>query len=90
MKAMYKRTILFIALIISILSARADDSIKVSSGDLKALMQRIERLEQAEQNRQKLGYTDATTGASRQVPKDTVKTDTAKIDNSKPQMKNLK
>ncbi len=73
---MYKRTILFIALIVSTLCAQAEDSIKVSAADLKALMQRVERLEQAQAHPNKRGYVDAVSGASKQLPEDTTKTET--------------
>ena len=74
---MYKRTIIFILLILCALGVRAEDSIKVSATDLKALMQRVERLEQAQANPNKLGV-DAVSGASQQIPKDTIKPDTIK------------
>ena len=51
----------------------AEDSIKVSSADLQSLMQRVERLEQAQANPNKLGYVDGVTGATKQMPKDTAK-----------------
>ena len=53
---MRRQTFLFIALIMSVLCAHADDSIKVSSADLKALTQRVERLEQAQAHPNKKGY----------------------------------
>ncbi|MCR5049672.1 MAG: hypothetical protein K6A36_01155 [Paludibacteraceae bacterium] len=73
----------FILLIVCTLCANAEDSIKVSRNDLKALLQRVERLEQAQAHPYKLGYTDAMTGASTQMPKDTVKTDSTKVKASK-------
>lgn len=42
---MYKRLFFSICLTVSVLVARADDSIKVSSADLQALMSRVEKLE---------------------------------------------
>ena len=52
---MRRQTILFIVLIVCVLSARAEDSIKVSAADLQALMQRVERLEQKADHPNKLG-----------------------------------
>ena len=45
---MRRQIILFITLVLCTLGVRADDSIKVSSADLQTLMQRVERLEQAQ------------------------------------------
>ena len=75
-----KRLILFIALIFSTLCVRADDSIKVSSADLQALIERVERLEQKTEHPNNLGYVDATTGASKRVQstEDRVQTDSVK------------
>ena len=64
---MYKQTIISILLILCALGVRAEDSIKVSATDLKALMQRVERLEQAQANPNKLGYVDGVTGATQRV-----------------------
>ena len=74
---MYKQTIISFLLILCALGVRAEDSIKVSATDLQALMQRVERLEQAQANPNKLGV-DAVSGASQQIPKDTIKPDTIK------------
>lgn len=68
---MKQRIVFFIALIISALGVRAEDSIKVSAADLQALIQRVERLEQQAENPNKLGV-DAVAGATKQ------ETDTAK------------
>jgi hypothetical protein len=68
-----RQTIIAIALILCVLCLHAEDSIKVSAADLQALMQRVERLEQAQTHPNKLGYVDGLTGASKQVPKDTIK-----------------
>ena len=73
-----RRTIIAIALIVCVLCVHAEDSIKVSAADLQSLMQRVERLEQAQTHPNKLGYTDAVSGASQQIPKDTIKPDTIK------------
>ena len=75
-----QRIIFFIALIFSALCVRADDSIKVSSADFQALIERVERLEQKAEHPNELGYVDATTGASKRVPADTIANDTAKIE----------
>ncbi len=69
---MRRRTILFISLICCELTSFAEDSIKVSAADLQALMERVERLEQKAEHPNKLGL-DAVSGATKQVPKDTVK-----------------
>ena len=83
---MYKRIIAIIMLISCVLGMRAEDSIKVSAMDLKALLQRVERLEQAQKDKmhgakqsQQMGMVDAVTGATRPTPKDTLKKDTAKV-----------
>ena len=71
----------------------------MSATDLQALMQRVERLEQAQAHPNKLGYVDGVTGATRQNEKptpnpslkgredsikiDTTRTDTTKVDKSK-------
>ena len=60
-------------MILCTLCVRAEDSIKVSSADLQALMQRVERLEQAQAHPNKRGYVDGVSGATRQVPQDTTK-----------------
>ena len=73
-----RQTIIAIALIVCVLCVHAEDSIKVSAADLRSLMQRVERLEQAQAHPNKLGYTDAVSGASQQIPKDTIKPDTIK------------
>ena len=73
-----RQTIISILLILCALGAQAEDSIKVSATDLKALMQRVERLEQAQAHPNKLGV-DAVSGASQQIPKDTIKPDTTKV-----------
>ena len=52
---MRKRIILFITLILCTLCVRAEDSIKVSSADLQALMQRVEWLERAQAHPNKWG-----------------------------------
>ena len=80
---MYKQTIISILLILCALGVRAEDSIKVSATDLQALMQRVDRLEQAQANPNKLGV-DAVSGASQQIPKDTIKPDTTKVEPQKP------
>lgn len=77
-----RQTIISIVLILSALCVHAEDSIKVSASDLQALMQRVERLEQAQAHHNKLGYVDGVTGATKQMPKDTIKTDTAKVEKS--------
>ena len=64
---MYKQTIISILLISCAICAHAEDSIKVSAADLQALMQRVERLEQAQANPNKLGYVDGVTGATQRV-----------------------
>ena len=73
---MKRQAIILIALILCVLGAHAEDSIKVSAADMQALIQRIERLEQKTANPNNLGYVDGATGASKQVPKDTTVTDT--------------
>ena len=80
---MHKQTIISILLILCALGVRAEDSIKVSATDLQALMQRVERLEQAQAHTNKLGYVDGVTGATRPVPKDTIKPDTIKVESQK-------
>ena len=72
---MYRQIIVTILLILSALYVFAEDSIKVSASDLQSLMQRVERLEQAQAHPQKLGYTDGVTGATRYTPKDTTTVD---------------
>jgi len=62
-----RRIIISILLIICVLSAHAEDSIKVSAADLQTLMQRVERLEQAQANPNKSGYVDGVTGATKRV-----------------------
>ena len=52
---MYRQTIVCISLILCVLSARAEDSIKVSAADLQALIQRVERLEQRDSVSQQVG-----------------------------------
>ena len=81
---MKRQTILFIALIACVLGAYAGDSIKVSAADLQALMERVERLEQAQAHPHKGGYTDAVSGASKL--NDTVQTDTARVESQKPKV----
>ena len=60
---MRRLKICFILLIACVLSAQAEDSIKVSAADLEALVRRVERLEQQTASPNKLGV-DATTGAT--------------------------
>ena len=81
---MKRQAILFIALIACVLGAYAGDSIKVSAADLQALMQRVERLEQAQAHPNNMGYTDAVSGASKL--NDTVPTDTTKVESRKPKV----
>jgi hypothetical protein len=69
---MRKRTILFILLILCVLGLHAEDSIKVSATDLQALMQRVERLEQAQAHPQKRGYVDGVTGATKRSGRFTI------------------
>ena len=66
------RIIVFIVLISCVLASFAEDSIKVSAADLQALMERVERMEQKADHPNKLGV-DAVSGATKKVPKDTVK-----------------
>jgi len=73
---MRRQIILFISLIFCVLSAYADDSIKVSAADLQQLIQRIERLEQKSDHPQNLGV-DAVSGATRRV--DSTAMDTVKV-----------
>ena len=63
---MYRQTIVAILLILSALCVCAEDSIKVSASDLQALMQRVERLEQAQTHPQKMGYADSVGSVTRQ------------------------
>ena len=76
---MYRQTIFSILLISCALGMHAQDSVKVSAADLQSLIERIERLEQKSDNPNKLGYTDGVTGASRQIPKDTIQPDTTRV-----------
>ena len=79
---MKSRFILSIVLISCALPIHAEDSIKVSATDLQALIQRVEHLERKVNHPNKLGV-DAVSGASQQVPKDTVKRDTAQVEKPK-------
>ena len=63
---MYRQTIVTILLILSALYVFAEDSIKVSASDLQSLMQRVERLEQAQAHPQKKGYADSVGSVTRQ------------------------
>ena len=63
---MYRQTIVTILLIFSALHVFAEDSIKVSASDLQSLMQRVERLEQAQAHPQKKGYADSVGSVTRQ------------------------
>jgi len=81
---MCKQTIIAILLILCALCAYAEDSIKVSAADLQALIQRVERLEQQTAHPKNLGYTDAVSGASKQMPKDTLLKDTTKAEQAAP------
>ena len=67
---MYRQTIISILLILCAMCACAEDSITVSAADLQALMQRVERLEQAQEHPNKSGYVDGVTGATKQVQND--------------------
>lgn len=70
---MYRQTIIAISLILCVLGARAEDSIKVSAADLQALIQRVERLEQKDSLSQQVGsqevLTSTPTNAERQEPR---------------------
>ena len=68
---MKKQIILLISLIMCTLCVHADDSIKVSAADLQTLMQRVERLEQAQAHTHKMGYVDGVSGATQRT-QDTV------------------
>ena len=77
---MKKQIILLISLIMCTLCVHADDSIKVSAADLQTLMQRVERLEQAQAHTHKMGYVDGVSGATRQVQSDKVQSDKVQSD----------
>ena len=61
---MYKQLVVVVLLIMCALPMRAEDSIKVSTADLKALIQRVERLERQTVNPNNKGYVDAVSGAT--------------------------
>ena len=71
---MNKHVMLAIMLFLGTFTVWAEDSIRVSAADLHALLERVERLEQAQKHTNKLGYDsiDAVSGASKPMPKDTV------------------
>ena len=75
-----RQAIIVIVLILCALGVYAEDSIKVSAADLQALMQRVERLEQAQAHPNKLGYVDGVTGATKQVQSDKVPSDKVQSD----------
>ena len=76
---MGRKYFLFISLIMCALTVNADDSIKVSTADLQSLIRRIERLEQKTSIPNKLGETDAVSGASKV---DAVSGATKRVDSS--------
>ena len=82
---MKRYTIASILLISCLLGMHAEDSIKVSAADLQALIQRIERLERKTEHPNNLGQVDAVSGASRHIPKDTLKRDSAAVEKPKPE-----
>ena len=71
---MNRHVMLAIMLFLGTFTVWAEDSIRVSAADLHALLERVERLEQAQKHTNKLGYDsiDAVSGASKPMPKDTV------------------
>lgn len=89
---MFRQTSIVILLVLCTLGVHADDSIKVSSADLKALLRRVERLEQTQGVSPQIGiadampgtrHVDAVSGATKRVPRDTVRIDTAQTDSTK-------
>ena len=75
---MFRQTSIVILLVLCTLGVHADDSIKVSSADLKALLRRVERLEQAQGVSPQIGiadampgtrHVDAVSGATKRVPR---------------------
>ena len=68
-----KRTFFILNLLIAcVFTMQANDSVTVSVTDLKALIQRVERLEQAQKSPNKV-VVDAQPGATKHIPKDTSK-----------------
>ena len=68
-----KRTFFILNLLIAcVFTMLANDSVTVSVTDLKALIQRVERLEQAQKSPNKV-VVDAQPGATKHIPKDTSK-----------------